>query len=219
MARRRDARKHRLRIVTIVTAAAMIIGVFAAFAIGTGGGGALDLSDQPFMGQANAPVTIVEFGDYDCPYCLLFEQSVFPVLKTQYIETGQAKFYFVNYAFLGQDSVNAAAAARAVYEQDPDAFWRYHRAIFAAKESNPDQWASIDNLVSLAEEIVPEIDAAALREALEQRTYHRKVQADLEMGRRAGVRGTPSIFVNGRLLPDPNYNTIVEAVDQILAAR
>lgn len=209
-------RKRTLRLITIITAVAMVVGVFAAFSLGTGTG-SVDLTDQPFMGAADAPVTVVEFGDYDCPYCQMFEQSIFPALKTQYIETGKVKFYFINYAFLGPESELAAAAARAVYEQDPQAFWRYHRALFNARGDGSQEWATPEKLVALAEQVVPEIDADALREALEQNTYRNRIQADLEMGRRAGVRGTPSIFVNGRLLTDPSYDTIRKAIEQALS--
>ena len=65
-----------------------------------------DYSNQPFEGDENAPVEIVEFGDYKCPACKDFNDTVYPVIQKDLIETGKAKLYFMNYPFISKFLIN-----------------------------------------------------------------------------------------------------------------
>ena len=99
---------------------------FANSTGGTSGAASINLDGQPVMGNASAPVTVVEFGDYRCPYCRQFETGEFTgpnnpgnigpfeKLKKNFIDTGKVKFSFINFAFLGPGSTKAAVAGECV---------------------------------------------------------------------------------------------------------
>ncbi len=81
-----------------------------------------DLSNQPMLGQADAPVTLVAFEDFKCPNCKNFEENIFPAIQQKYIDTGKAKLYKINFPFLADrlptnDSLLAAQAAECAYDQ------------------------------------------------------------------------------------------------------
>lgn len=89
-----------------------------------------DYAALPVLGQADAPVKIVEFGDYQCPSCKHVNELIKPELAKDYIDQGKVAFYFMNLPFIGSDSFTAALAAQSVYHQSNDAFWKYFDAIF-----------------------------------------------------------------------------------------
>ncbi len=86
-------------------------------------------TDGHVIGDPDAPIHLVEYGDYQCPACANFSTQVFPLLLSDYIATGQVRFEFRDLAFLGDDSVTAAEAAACAVEQD--GFWLYHETIYA----------------------------------------------------------------------------------------
>ncbi len=83
------------------------------------------------LGDPNAPVTVIEYGDYQCPFCADYFQKLEPVIKQQYINTGKVKMVFRDLPFLGAESVVAANAAQCA--EDQNALWAYHDALYTAK--------------------------------------------------------------------------------------
>src|SRR5690606_29651143 len=100
---------------------------------------------------------IVEFGDYLCPTCGVWDKRIFPQLYDEYIETGKAKFAFINVLFQ-EDSEIASLASELVFEYAPEYFWDYHSAIFTTQLESIGKWATPELFVSLAEKHVPGID-------------------------------------------------------------
>ncbi len=104
-----------------------------------GGGKVTDVpppgSGDVILGDANAPVTIIEYGDYQCPFCGRFFSEVEPLIRSQYIQTGKAKMVFRNYPFLGPESDAAAEAAECAKDQGQ--YWAYHDALYSAKIQSP----------------------------------------------------------------------------------
>ena len=88
-------------------------------------------SRDAVLGNANAPVTIIEYGDYQCPFCTRYFSQIQPVIKSQYIDTGKAKMVFRDFSFLGPESTAAANAAQCA--EDQGKLWSYHDALYAAK--------------------------------------------------------------------------------------
>ena len=80
------------------------------------------------VGSASAPVTVVEYADYHCPYCERFFTDAFPDIKAKYIDTGKVKFYYQDFPFLAPDSTTAAEAAQCANDQGD--FWQYHDYLF-----------------------------------------------------------------------------------------
>ncbi|MCL4353667.1 DsbA family protein [Patescibacteria group bacterium] len=98
----------------------------------------------PIMGNKNAPVTVVEFADFQCPFCERWFKDVEPQLIKDYVNTGKIKFAYRNYAFLGQDSITAAEGAYCANEQGK--FWAYHDFMFNHQQQENSGWASKANL-------------------------------------------------------------------------
>src|SRR3954463_6148013 len=85
---------------------------------------AIDYAGQPFLGEKSAPVKIVEFGDYKCPYCKNFNDSLLPSIEKDLIDTGKASLYFMNYSFINVDSTRSAKFAEAVFKElGNETFW------------------------------------------------------------------------------------------------
>lgn len=169
----------------------------------TGSDGPFHYRLQPVLGDPNAPVKIVEFGDYRCSVCYHFDQNFFPKIKKNFIQKGKVAFYFMNYPILGKGSVRAALASESVFHRNPDVFWKYHETVYAHRGPESEHWATTDYLVSLAKKYVPKIDAAQLRKDIVNGTYASNVKVDYEKGKALGVQGTPTLFVNGQMLSWP----------------
>ncbi|MEW5987326.1 MAG: thioredoxin domain-containing protein [Chloroflexota bacterium] len=152
------------------------------------------------MGDPDAPVTIVEFSDYQCPFCLRHFQQTFPQLKTEYIDTGRVYYVFKDFPITSLHPVapRVHEAARCAGELgSTEVYWQVHDSFF----NNQQQWADkpqpdLDNtLVGLMADLdLPEAD---MRVCLESGRYTDAVNTDLAEGQALGVNGTPTFFVNG----------------------
>jgi protein-disulfide isomerase len=143
-------------------------------------------ADGPSTGPANAPVTIVEFSDYQCPFCKRAEGSMKQVLA-QYPE--QVRLVYRHFPLDGHKDARPAAEAAACADEQGK-FWDYHKLVF---ESSPTLDAK--KLRQLAEQT--KVDLKAFDACLADGRQKAKVQADLEAGQAVGVTGTPAFFVNG----------------------
>src|SRR5699024_3184758 len=133
-----------------------------------------------------------------------------------FIDTGQAQFYFLNFPVVSPngDSGIAALAAEAVYHQNPNDFWKFYEALFATQQDEPDTWNS-EILVQIAKEANVELDYEQFKTEIEQATFADVVREDLAIGDKAGVDGTPTIFINGKELPIQqvfNYEAFKQAI-------
>ena len=175
--------------------------------------GDLNLAGQPSIGNENAAVKVAVFEDFKCPVCKRFEDTVFPKLKADYIDTGKIEFYFFNFAFIGPDSTTAAIATECVYEQDEDAFWEYQKLVFDNQGDERTQWATKSLLVDLANQ-VSEVDVAKLEECISSGKYDQEVRDDKNMGVSVGVQGTPTVYVDGQpVRASLDYNAIKSAIE------
>jgi len=87
------------------------------------------LNGSPILGDPNAPITLVEFGDYQCHYCNVFFQSIEKEIIKNYVETGKVKIIFKDYNIIGPDSINASHGAHCANEQE--LFWEYHDILYS----------------------------------------------------------------------------------------
>ncbi len=173
----------------------------------------IDYSSQPSLGNSNAPVKIAEFGDYRCIYCKQFEETIFPQIKKDYIDTGKVQFFFINYTILGDGSQLAANAGEAVYRQDPVAFWDFHKALYEAQGSEDKQWVTKDLLTNIAKQTVPSLDVKKFQASLDNRAYQSDVVSDYNMGQKIGMQGTPGLYVNGKSVSPLDYGKIQAAIE------
>lgn len=176
---------------------------------------------QPVIGSENAPVTLVEFGDFLCPSCQVWNELYFPQLKEDYVDSGKLKVAYINTMFHGEQSKLAALAAEAVWVQDPEAYWIYHDALFKAQpvDDHHKQWVTRELLLDLAKVNTPQIDLEQLEKDIQNESAMAELNEDQELVTKYQVRFTPTIMINGIILDDPfNYEHIVKIIDQELGA-
>lgn len=177
------------------------------------------LDGQPVLGEPDAPVVVIEFGDYKCPSCQYWNERILPQLKADYIDSGKVRYVYINTLFHGEESALAALAGETVLEQHPEHFWDFHHALFAAQEDQNKQWVTVEKLTELAEAHVPGIDTEQFVQALTDKAAQPAVDADEDLVDRYNVQLTPSIMVNHLLLPDPfDYDALRETIEEQLAA-
>lgn len=167
--------------------------------------------DQPMMGDKDAPVKIVEFGDFKCPGCGNFAVNIFPQVKKELIDSGDASFYFMNYPVI-DGSLNAANAGEAIQQQGDDKFWKFYEALYHNQQDENEDWATPEFLLKLAKKNVKGVDSSQLKKDIEQQAYIDQVKADSQEGVEGGVTGTPTLFVNGEKLEQTDLASIKKAV-------
>ncbi|WP_253944844.1 thioredoxin domain-containing protein [Paenibacillus sp. NEAU-GSW1] len=175
-----------------------------------------DYASLPMQGSADAPVKIVEFGDYKCPACQDFAQNVKPQLEQEYINSGKVAFHFINYTFIAEDSYTAALAAESVRQQNEEAFWTYYKLLYDNQKAETIKWATPDYLVQLAKDAKLPIDYDLLRSDIDNKTYKDRIEKDNSLVRPMNVTGTPTLFVNGKKLNSYSYNSVKAAIDNEL---
>ena len=173
-----------------------------------------NLKDQPVKGNREASIQIVEIGDYKCPSCKRWSESVYPEIEKTYINNEQAAFYYINEAFLGPDSLYAAMAGEYMLaKHGDDVFWRFHDELLAQQGSKDEEWASIEFLTKLVKDQFPEVDADDFQAAMEQHTYEPQVQADVAIAQQIEVERVPSVYVNGTLVDGMSYEDVQALID------
>jgi len=150
--------------------------------------------DGSSMGFSSAPVTIEIWADFQCPYCGLVAHGVGPSLIREYAATGRARIDYRDFAFLGQESIDAAVAARCADREG--LFWRYHDLVFASQNGENQGAFSRDRLVALAK-FAGVGDIAAFTSCLDDPAVAQGVTAETEEGRGYGVDSTPVLRISG----------------------
>ncbi len=164
----------------------------------------------PFLGNADAKVTVVEFADYQCPFCEQWYKTVWPELKSKYVDTGKIKFVYQDFAFLGADSTTASEAAQCAEEQGK--FWEYHDYLFNNQGTENTGWATADHQKEFAKAL--KLNTSKFNQCLDKHTYAQEVQDQTSAGRSYGVTGTPTVFVNGNMIVGAQAaNVFTQAID------
>lgn len=177
----------------------------------------IDYEGQPFIGEESAPVDIIEFGDYKCPHCQTFNDQIFPIIQEQLVDTGKAKFYFMNYPVIGPDSTSSARFAEAVYQElGSDTFWEFHHLLFANQTTKDGQTNYFSD--DVMKEILSEI---ASNEEMQQVliTYNKEdsttaVKKDVATGNSLSVTSTPTIFIDGKRFDGSSTSELIELVEK-----
>ena len=148
------------------------------------------------ISSPGAKVTIIEFSDFQCPFCERFHNTVEAQLMKDYVQTGQVTFVYKHSAFLGQESVWAAQAAECAADQGK--FWDFHEYLFTHQNGENQGAFTKDKLIGFAKDMG--LDMAKFEPCLTNDETLARVQADTAEGQKAGVRGTPTFFINGQPL-------------------
>lgn len=145
------------------------------------------------MGDPSAPVHIIEYGDFQCPYCLQFWQESEPQMIRQYVNTGKVYFEFRSFPFLGDESVAAAEASYCAGDQGK--FWEYHDTLFTNWTGENVGNFTNEKLIEYAVSI--KLDKQEFESCLRQRIHKGTVEQDLVWADADGVQATPTFIING----------------------
>lgn len=147
----------------------------------------------PVLGNKDAKVTVVEFADFQCPYCEKYFKDILTPLKQKYIDTGKVRFVYLSFAFLGEESVLASLASKCASDQGQ--FWSYHDYLYNNQQGSKNSGAfSTDNLKKFAAEL--KLNTSNFNECLDTRKYQKALDAEKALASRFGVTGTPATFIN-----------------------
>ena len=170
----------------------------------------VSIDDDPFKGDPNAPVTIIEFSDYDCPFCGKFYRESLPQITQEYIDTGKVKYVFRDFPLPSHPQAGPASnAANCLRDQtDDENYFAYHDLLFDNQGN-----LSTDKFKELAQGF--DIDQDEFATCVDQQQFIDEVNADLADGSAAGVRGTPAFFINGTIVsgaqPFAAFRQVIEA--------
>lgn len=147
---------------------------------------------SPIPGNPSAPITIVEFGDFQCHFCSRFAKQTEPLLNTTYFQTGKVNFVFKHFVTHGSDSFNAALASQCANEQGK--FWNYYNKLYLNQGEENSGWVSVENLKKFATEI-PGIDIQKFNSCLDTQKYKSLVESDTKFAFRSGYQATPTFII------------------------
>lgn len=176
----------------------------------------VETDDLPYIGKANAPLTMAYWSDYQCPFCKRFEVDVMPTLVKDYVDTGKLKIVFMDFAFLGPDSTAAAHYKHAMWELYPAKFFEWNEAMYKAQDQEHGGFGNEASILKLAASI-PGVDTAKLkaRVASKSTDYDKIMAANQAEAAKVGIQGTPGFVIGKQSIegaqPLPQFIAAIEA--------
>lgn len=173
---------------------------------------------SPILGDPEAPITIVEFGDYQCHFCEKWFHETKPLIERDYIDTGKVNLIFVDMAFLGRDSPKAAQASYCA--EDQGMYWQYHDMLYNSQEPKIDGgWANTERLKAFA--FALGLDMDLFNSCLDSGKYSKRVQYNVQQARENGINSTPGFFVVGTdtqqfIKGAQPYSTFQKVIDSMI---
>ena len=146
---------------------------------------------SPILGDPNAPITLVEFGDYQCHYCNVFFQSIEKDILKNYVDTGKVKIIFKDYNIIGEDSVIASQGAHCANDQG--LFWEYHDILYSNWTGENNGWASSENLAIFAQQIG--LNMNKWSECMKKGSHSQIILKSNDDARALELTGTPAFFI------------------------
>lgn len=180
----------------------------------------IELSDQDVvLGNPEAPVTIIEYGDYQCPWCGKFFTDTEGPLRDQYIGKDKVRMAYRNFAFLSPESFAAAEAAECAKDQNK--FWAFHDELFLAEVKDGQEHngnLNRDLFLEVAGKLG--LDVAAFTSCFDTKKYTELIKQQYNEARAAGVGGTPAVFLNGKQVGNGyvDFETLKSVIDSLLVA-
>lgn len=148
-------------------------------------------SGSPVRGDPSAPVTLIEFADFQCPNCGRFARNTAPQIVESYVETGKVNMVYKHFPIRGPDSISASLASQCAGDQGR--FWEFHDMLFKNQEAEGSGWANAENMKRFASELG--LDREEFDSCLDSQKYKALIEADLAFGQEIGVSGTPTFVI------------------------
>ena len=176
------------------------------------------------LGDPNAPVLIVEYGDYQCPFCKRFAINDYPTLIQDYIATGKVRLEYKQFPIIGSNSDGSydqsgesfKAAEAAYCANDQGKFWPMHDLLYENSLGEFKGSFTIDRLKRIAA-LIPDLDQAAFASCLDRGTHAQDVLASGTEADASGVNSTPTFIVNGQTVSGADYDRLKSVIDAKLA--
>ena len=169
----------------------------------------VSIKGAPFLGDVNAKLTLVEFTDYQCPFCKRHFNGVLPQIKKDYVDTGKVKYVMRQFPLVSIHPRATKASEAALCAGDQGKYWEVHNRIFVDQRKLSDE-----DLQAHAE--AAGLEGAQFKDCLSTGKYTERVKTDAAEGAKAGVRGTPSFFLG---LTDPSNSDKIKATQYIRGAQ
>jgi protein-disulfide isomerase len=174
--------------------------------------------DGVHLGDPNAPVKVDAYGDFRCSACLYYSQSVEPQIIQTYVDTG--KVYYTYHFFIvidASDGTDASfrSANAALCASEQNRFFDYHDTLYANQITESASLFTDERLVTMAQNL--KLDMTAFDQCYQAKKYSNLVQKDIAQGQSLSITGTPSIFVNGKLVS--NFSQTSQSIDSALAGK
>ncbi len=165
------------------------------------------------LGDPKAPVTLIEYGDYQCPFCARFFKGAETQIRASYIKDGKVRMVFRNLSFLGPESTAAALAAECAKDQGK--FWPFHDAIYDAEHKDAEENSgNLNRALFLGVAGNTGMDVKAFTSCFDGKKYADEVVKQNDSARALGVNSTPTTFVNGQLLqgalPFASFQAVID---------
>ena len=145
----------------------------------------------PIMGNIDAPITILEWGDYQCTYCYKFHQNTLNIINEEFIKTGKVKIIFKDFPLNGPDSKLAAEASYCA--QDQQKYWEYHDELYKNWGGERTGWVTREALTKFAQST--ELNIEEFNKCLDVHKYQNKVDSIHNFGKEIGIDATPTFLV------------------------
>ena len=188
---------EKLHLLAIPIIVGIVTGMFLAFYPESNNDSKLRTSSKliengsPILGDSNAPITILEWGDYQCTFCHKFHQNTLNAIIEDYIKTGKVKMIFKDFPLNGPDSILAAEAAYCADDQKK--YWQYHDELYKNWGGERTGWVTRESLDRFATTVNLNLDE--FNECLDSHKYQNRVNAHYEFGKEIGIDATPSFLV------------------------
>lgn len=173
--------------------------------------------NSPFIGKADAPLTIAAWGDFRCSFCKQFELNTLPQIVTDYVDTGNVKIVFMDFAFLGNNSNTAALYGRSIWKLYPSAYPEWRTAVYTAQDEAGDQNFGDATSMDAVNAAIAGVDAAKVAADVKanKSAYQAAIDADKAEAQKAGINATPSFVIGTQVIqgayPYPAFQAAIDA--------
>ena len=177
---------------------------------------------QPFIGNANAPITMAYWYDYQCPFCKRHEEEAMPDIVKNYVDTGKVKVVFKDYQFLSQDSQTLGQYSRAVWETAPSKFYQWHKAVYDNQGTENTGWATQEKILSILKIALTADETSKVVQVVKTKgaAYQKLMDADKAEGTGFGINGTPGNIIGKQLVEGAQpFSVFKQVIDLALQGK
>jgi len=182
---------------------------------------------DPFIGKADAPITIAFWSDFQCPFCKAAEVGGVPQIPTppaipdiikNYVDTGKVKIVFMDFPFLGNDSITGALYSQSVWKLYPDKYFEWRTAMYKAQDQEGDQGFGNASSIDKLDATIAGIDAAKVAADVKANTaaYQAKIDSDKAEAQKVGINATPSFVIGTQAIsgayPFAKFQSVIDAL-------